>query len=376
VANDAKIVIIGAGVVGLAIAYELSKKYSDIFILEKNRSFGQETSCRSSEVIHSGIYYPKNSLKAKLCINGRKMLYQFCDENNISYRKCGKLIIANSKEEIVKLDPIMQQAQLNGVDEVIKLNKDEISKIEPNIKAEAALFFSETGIFDSYGFMKELEIKAIHNHVEIVYESEVVGLSKEAKGYKLSVKEKNGSKFIFSSDIVINAAGLNSDKLSKMMGIERTDYKLHYWKGEYFAVGNGKNRLISRLVYPLPEKDITGLGIHATIDLSGGLRLGPNAIYLKDRELDYGVEKNHQKDFYKAAKQYMPFLNGEDLYPGESGIRPKLQGVGEPFRDFVILEEKEAGFKNYINLIGIESPGLTASLAIASYIKGILIAEA
>lgn len=367
--TDAKITIIGAGVIGLALAYELSKEYDDVFVIEKNKNFGEETSCRSSEVIHSGIYYPRSSLKAKLCVEGRILLYSFCDKYGVGYNKCGKLIIANTDKDIKELDKLKKQASDNGVDGVRKIEKEDIAKLEPNIRANAALFLSETGVVNSYEFMKELEIISINNGVQFVYGSEVKGLNKNDNGYEFVLNEYNSGTFSFTSDIIINSAGLNSDRISNMIGIENFNYDLNYCKGEYFAVGNGKNKLVNRLIYPVPNANLIGLGVHVTIDIDKGLKLGPNTIYLKDKKIDYTVDIAHKDDFFKSARQFLPFLEKEDLYPAYAGIRPKLQKEGDAFRDFIIREEKEKGFKNYFNLIGIESPGLTASLAIAKYVS-------
>lgn len=370
--NDAKITIIGAGVVGLAIAFQLSKKYDSIFVVEKNNNFGEETSARSSEVVHSGIYYPSNSLKTKLCIEGRKLLYDFCDEFDVNYNKCGKLIIAVTEEDIEKLDVIEKQAFDNGVDNIRKISREEVLELEPNIEALGALLVSDTGVVESYGFMKELENNSKTNGVEFVYGSKVHKLDKKDIGYSIILKENDGSLFNFTTDILINAAGLNSDLISNMVGIDNLDYDLHYCKGEYFAVGNGKNKLVKRLIYPVPNPNLTGLGVHVTIDVDKGLKLGPNAIYQEENILDYTVDNNHVDDFYQSAKRFLPFLEKEDLYPAYAGIRPKLQGPEDSFRDFVIREEKEIGYKDYFNLIGIESPGLTASLAIGKYVSELI----
>ncbi len=370
--NDAKITIIGAGVVGLAIAYQLSKKYDNIFVVEKNRIFGEETSSRSSEVIHSGIYYPANSLKKRLCIEGRKLIYEFCEENDVVYNKSGKLIIAVTKDELLQLERLKKQAIANGVDGMKELSIEEIAVLEPNITAIGALWLQETGVLDTYGYMKELEKQATKNGVQFVYGTEVQKLKKIDTGYSISLKEYDDTTYSFTSDIVINAAGLQSDTISQLLGIDEPDYELQYCKGEYFAVGNGKNLLVKRLIYPVPNPNLTGLGIHVTIDVDKGLKLGPNAVYLNGRDIDYGVDSSQRDAFFESAKRFLPFLEKQDLYPAYSGVRPKIQKPGESFKDFVILEEKARGFPDYFNLIGIESPGLTASLAIGNYINELI----
>lgn len=369
---DVNITIIGAGVIGLAIAAELSNTYKNIFVLERNTKFGQETSSRNSEVIHSGIYYTTNSLKAKLCVEGRKKLYDYCDQKGILYNKCGKLIVATNKEEEKQLEGILAQSQANGVDDGQLIGKDKILELEPHIKAQAAIYFPSTGIIDSHGLMKQLETDAIVDGVEFAYATEVIGIQKISKSdnvnYRIEVKEQQGS-YSFTSNMVINAAGLYADTIAAMVGIVSPNYKQHYWKGEYFGIGNGKNKLINRLIYPVPNKNTTGLGIHATIDLNGGVKLGPNAIYLNNNTIDYTVDKNHSRDFYLSARRFMPFLQENDLHPDQAGIRPKLQQPGDIARDFIIAEESNKGFYGFINLVGLESPGITACLAIGVYLK-------
>lgn len=290
--SDFNITIIGAGVVGLSIAAELSKTFENIVVVEKHPKYGQETSSRNSEVIHSGIYYPTGSLKAKLCLEGNKLLYEYCDKKDIAYKKCGKLIVATNAQEVKLLDRILEQSQINGVIDGQKITKEEVCNIEPHVKAEAALHFPSTGIVDSFELMKQLQSEAINNGVIFAYASEIIAISKGGNYYKLTVKESQDN-FIFSSNIVINAAGLHSDKIASLVGINTPKYELHYWKGEYFGVGNGKNKKLSRLIYPVPNKNTTGLGVHATIDLSGGLKLGPNSIYIKEKIEDYSVDKNN-----------------------------------------------------------------------------------
>ena len=373
--TDINICIIGAGVVGLAIAAELSKEYTDVFVVEKNLKFGQETSSRNSEVIHSGIYYPTNSLKASLCVQGRKLLYEYCDLKGIAYNKCGKLIVANSTEEENQLHAILKQSQINGVDDGELISKSQIELLEPHINARTALYFPSTGIIDSHGLMKQLETDGAINGTQFAYGSEVVAIKKlveEGKTfYQVDVEEQAGN-YSFTTNVVINAAGLYADVIAEMVGIRDKKYQLHYWKGEYFGVGNGKNKMIKHLIYPVPNKNTTGLGVHATIDLNGGVKLGPNAVYMNDKVIDYSINKDNLNAFYKSAVKFLPFLEETDLHPDQTGIRPKLQMPGDAARDFIITEEKNNGFPNFINIIGLESPGLTASLGIARMIRGII----
>ena len=370
--NDVNITIIGAGVVGLAIAAKLSERYQNIFVIDKNRSFGQETSSRNSEVVHSGIYYPTGTLKAKFCVEGRKMLYSLCDKENIPYRKCGKLIVATNDSEVDELHNLLNKGKENNVTDLSILNKEQLNELEPNVAGIKALFSPSTGIIDTHSLMKYFIAQSTINGVEFSYLSNVNSISKLNEGYEINVNDPNGENFSFTSGIVINSAGLEADIIAKMVGINDPDYKIYFCKGEYFSVNPPKNRLVSRLIYPVPLKNLTGLGVHATVDLGGGLKLGPNTIYLNRNEYDYKVDESHLIEFYNSAKKYLPFLEKDDLSPDQAGIRPKLQGPGQEYRDFIINEESGRGFSGFINLIGIESPGLTASMAIADYVDKIV----
>ncbi len=368
---DFDITIIGAGVVGLAIAAKLSQENNKLVVVEKYEKFGQETSSRNSEVIHSGIYYPQNSLKAELCILGRKKLYEFCDKFDIPFKKCGKYIVATNEQERKKLNDIVSNAKKNGIENARIIEKAEIKKAEPNVNAFAAAFFADSGIIDSHSFMKKLETQILNNKADIAYNSEVKAIEKIKEGYKIIVNDEN-SDFSFTSKTVINAAGLFADKISSMIGLDNPKYKIYFWKGEYFSVGNGKNKMINSLIYPVPG-DKASLGIHTVSDLGRGLKLGPNATFIPDNIVDYKVNSEKKQAFYESVKKFLPFIEIDDLFPDQAGIRPKLTANNKEFRDFIIKNETNAGFKNFINLIGIESPGLTASLAIAEYVKSIII---
>lgn len=361
--EKANITIVGAGVIGLGIAYELSKVYKDIFVIEKNSSFGQETSSRNSEVIHAGLYYPKDSLKAKTCIEGRHLLYEFCLKNKIAHKKIGKLIVALDHNEVKDIENLYKRGLENGVEDLKLLSKAEVKDYEPYVEAQAAIYSASTGILDSHGLMKNLALQFKNKDGQIVYNTEFVGIDKTSGGFIITVNDKREGNFRFFTRIFINCAGLNSDKVAKAIGINKKDYKLKYCKGDYFRVHNHKARFISRLIYPVPKVDRAGLGIHATLDLGGGLRLGPDDEYID--KVDYSIDESKKFIFYENAKKFLPFINLEDLTPDTSGIRPKLQGPQEDFRDFIIEDETKQGFSGFINLIGIESPGLTSCLSIA-----------
>ena len=242
---EADITIIGAGVIGLAIAEEMSKEYKNVFLLEKNPSFGQETSSRNSEVIHAGIYYTKDSLKAKLCIEGKNVLYDYCRKYEVPFNNCGKLIVATSEEEIGIIEGIRQTALKNGVDLEV-YDRDQISELEPNIFALKALFSPSTGIVDSHALMKQYETNAVNNGCQIVYGSEVTGIEHLNEGYRITLLDSDKKIYSFASGIVINSAGLTSDKVAEMVGIHDNKLKIMFCKGEYFRVNPPKNRLIKQ----------------------------------------------------------------------------------------------------------------------------------
>ena len=371
--DEVDILIIGAGVIGLAIAKELAEEKNNLLLVEKNKSFGQETSSRNSEVIHGGMYYPCDTLKAKLCVEGRRLLYELCKKNNIPYKKTGKLIVAIEKEETSSLDELLKQGKNNGVEGLRLINQKELFSLEPNLKGISALYSPETGIIDSHRLMQYFLDSAKNNGAMIVFNSEAIAIEKISTGYKISVK--NGAEITeIKAQAVINCAGLDSDMVAQMAGmdIKKCNYQLHYCKGQYFRVNGNKSRLIQNLVYPIPKPKRGGLGIHATLDLSGGLRLGPDDEYLDGRDKDYIVNSSKRPDFYNSARGFLPFLEEIELQPDTSGIRPKLQAQNEAFRDFVIKEEANRGLPGFFNLIGIESPGLTASPAIAKMLKNMI----
>ena len=366
---DTGITIIGAGVVGLAIAEKLSEEYNNVFLIEKHSSFGQETSSRNSEVIHAGIYYTRNSLKAKLCVEGKQLLYEYCKKYDVPFKNCGKLIVATSVEEIEVIKGIRQTAIKNGVDDLLILGKEKIAELEPNIFALEAIFSPSTGIVDSHSLMKQYETNAVNNGCQIVYGSEVTGISKLKKGYKITLLDADKKNYSFTTNIVINSAGLTSDLVSGMVGISDEKLKILFCKGEYFRINPPKNHLISRLVYPVPHQNMEGIGIHVTIDMAGGVKLGPDVKYLESNIYDYKLTSSKQEAFFRSARKFLPFLEFDDISPEMAGIRPKIQKPGEPLRDFYIMEESSRGYPGFINLIGIESPGLTSSLAIAEYVN-------
>lgn len=362
------ITIIGAGIVGLAIAKELSEKYpdKDIVVLEKHDSYGQETSSRNSEVVHAGMYYTPGSLKAKLCVEGRKILSDICQSNNILLRKLGKIIVATKDEELRQLDELKKKGEANGVEGLEIIGVDKIRQLEPNVKAIAALHSPITGVIDSHNIMKYFYQKAKDNGVMFLFSGQVTGVSGQGDKYMVQIGDEE-----METRMVINAAGLFSDKIAAMVGIDidKTGYRLHYLKGEYFAYCRGRSSicpLVNGLVYPTPQKGNKSLGIHTLVDPGGSIKFGPNAYPVET--IDYPVVAEHRSAFYESIITYLPDVKLEDLSPDQSGIRPKLTMKDGKEPDFIIKED----LPGFINLIGIESPGLTSAPAIAKYVAGLV----
>ena len=364
---QADITVIGAGVIGLAVAAEVVGENREVFVLEKNDAFGQEISSRHSGVIHSGIYYTEGSLKAKMCVAGNRILHELCKKHGIGYKRLGKLLVAADEEEAGELQTLLGRGRRNGAPDLRMLSKQDLKKLEPNVSGVAAILSPSTGIIDSHELMKYFVGQAKGKGAQVVYQTKVIGIEKIVDEYMVTVEDSTGN-FSFNTRLLINCAGLYSDKVAGLAGIDTVEagYQLHYCKGEYFSVGGGKNNMVKELVYPVPSPKLTGLGVHVTLDLDGRMRLGPSAEYVDS--IDYTVDSQHKSSFYNAARRLLPFIEYDDLEPEMAGIRPKLQEPGGEVRDFIIREESDRGLPGFIDLIGIESPGLTASPAIAGYV--------
>jgi L-2-hydroxyglutarate oxidase LhgO len=365
--DEVNITIIGAGIIGLAIAAELSVTYDNIIVIEKHTRYGQETSSRNSEVIHSGIYYPYDSLKANLCVKGAEDLYEICSDYSIPFMKLGKMIVACNQSEIETLEDLLEKGIKNNVNDLVLLDKREIRKKEPHINAKAALYSPNTGVVDSHSLMKHFYDVADDNGVLFAFNSELNRLSREKVGFIAGIRQDD---YMFMSKIVVNCAGLYSDCIAEIAGIDihKNRYKLKFCKGSYFSYD--KLSPVKMLIYPVPHDELVGLGVHATLDLGGRLRFGPDTEYVD--VINYKVDPNKKESFYNGAKKIISGLDRDAFIPDMAGIRPKLQGPGEKTRDFVIREESDKGLSGLINLIGIESPGLTASPAIAKMVARII----
>lgn len=362
---DFDLTIVGAGVVGLALSDRLSKTFGRVLVIDKEPGYGQGVSSRNSEVIHGGLYYPEGSLKARLCVAGRERLYRFCRAHRVPHRRCGKLIVATCGEEAGELDRLQANAAACGVTELTRLTGAEVRKMEPAVRAEEALFSPCTGIVSAHGLMRKLFARAKKRGTLFSFETEAVGVAKEAHGSRLTVRYRDGRTESVTTGLLINAAGLFSDGVAGLMGVPPAEAALFWWKGEYAALDLPAGSLRT-LVYPVPEKANAGLGTHVTVGLDGSLRLGPNALYLPEKKEDYRVDPAHLTDFFRAARRYLDGLTPARLRPDMAGIRPKRQRPGDPVKDFLIHSDPRRG---HVHLIGIESPGLTAALAIAEEVE-------
>ncbi|GAN77949.1 NAD(P)/FAD-dependent oxidoreductase [Acidisphaera rubrifaciens] len=352
-------VIAGAGVIGIAVARALAHAGREVLVLEAAEGIGTETSSRNSEVIHAGIYYPRDSLMARFCVAGRRALYAFCRDRGVPHARCGKLIVATDAEEAARLDGILARAEANGVEGMRRLSGAEARALEPALACTAALLSPQTGILDSHAYMLALQGEAEAAGAAFVFHSPVRGGAVAGDG--LTIEAGGAETLALRCRLFINAAGLHAPALARRitgMPADRVpDAK--YAKGSYFTLAG--RAPFSRLIYPVPVPG--GLGVHLTLDLGGQARFGPDVEWV-DR-IDYTVDPRRADGFYAAVRRYWPDLRDGALQPGYAGIRPKIVPKGAPGQDFVLQGPAAHGVPGLINLFGIESPGLTASLAIA-----------
>ncbi len=370
---DFDIIICGAGVVGLAIAQELSSEYSCL-VIDKEDNFGQATSSRNSEVIHAGLYYPPNSLKSKLCIEGNRLLYDWCNYYKIPHKKIGKYLTAISNDQIFRLEEIYNNAIQSGATGISWVTKQDFMEIEPNIVCNKAVYSQNTGIIDSHAFMYSLESVALSKKCTFLYSHKMVNFQKSDDYLIVELQDKDGSFYSVSTKHFINCAGLYSDIIAEMTGLDirSKDLILEYWKGHYYKLVPSKANLASHLIYPVVPKNSSGLGIHLTKDLNGYIKFGPDSVYDNSKTESYILFDDFKQKFFSTISTYLYDIKENDIDFDQIGIRPKLNTKYLPYRDFYICNTLNNLSNSIINLIGIESPGLTSSLAIAKYVYSLL----
>ena len=358
--------IIGAGVIGLAIARRVAMAGHEVVVLEATEAIGTGISSRNSEVIHAGIYYPEESLKARLCVPGNKALYGFLDSHGIPFKRLGKLIVATDDDEMPALDGLEAKARANGVDDLVRLSEDEARDMEPALRLAGALLSPSTGIFDSHAYMLALRGDAEDAGAAIALSSPLENGTVSSDG--ITVRVGGADPMELRCRHFINAAGLGAQAVAaSIQGLPaETIPPLYFAKGNYFTFA-GKSPF-ERLIYPVPGPE--GLGVHSSVDLGGQCKFGPDVEWVDAP--DYDVDPGRAEKFYAAIRRYWPDLADGALQPGYAGVRPKLAPEGQPAADFTILGPETHGIPGLVNLFGIDSPGLTSSLAIADHVSGIL----
>jgi len=361
-------VVIGAGVVGLACARTLAIAGHDVIVLERADIIGTETSSRNSEVIHAGIYYAKDSNKARLCLKGRNMMYDFCESHGVNYKRCGKLIVATDAAQLEQLESIRRQAEINHVNDLTYVSADEVREMEPNVTCTGALLSPSTGLVDSHGLMLAYQGVAEEHGAMVAFNAPVESGEVTKDGIILRVGGDSPMEII--CDHLVNAAGLYAQPISRSItGIPADTIPGQFFaRGVYFTLGGGKPPF-TRLIYPMPDP-LGGLGVHVTIDLGGQVKFGPDVEWIDS--IDYTVDPNRGEKFYESIRKYWPALPDGALQPGYAGVRPKIHPKGSHSNDFMIQAQDEHGIKGMVNLYGIESPGLTSSLAIAEDVAQML----
>ena len=365
---DIECVVVGAGVVGLATARALAQAGVEVLVVEQAAMIGSGTSSRSSEVIHAGIYYPANSLKAKLCVQGKHLLYEYCQANGVAHARLGKLVVATNEEEKGTLSGIIEKARANGVDDMQWLDQAQAQALEPALRCTAALLSPSSGIVDSHGLMLAYQGDAENAGAQCVFHSPLIHARVlQPEGFEVSF---GGSDPItLSCKMLVNAAGLNAPMLANR--IEGLDPKFvpqaYMCKGSYFSL-QGKAPF-RHLIYPVPQR--AGLGVHLTLDLGGQAKFGPDTQWITEE--NYDIDPSRGDSFYEAVRRYWPELRDGALQPDYTGIRPKISGPDEPAADFMISDASHHHINGLVNLFGIESPGITSSLALALHVKSALL---
>ena len=362
-------IVAGAGAIGLSVARALATAGREVLVIESEPVIGTGVSSRNSEVIHAGLYYPPDSLKARLCVAGREKLYRFCAERGVVHRRLGKLVVATRSSQEAKLDSIMTNALACGVRDLRRISGREAGALEPQLECVGAILSPSTGVVDSHGLMLALQGEAQAHGAQFAFNAEIDGGEITKQGVEIEVRDRGGGeRFSLEARSFVNAAGLGAPKLARSIrGFPESAVPRSYLaRGSYFALTGSSP--FSRLVYPVPVEG--GLGVHLTLDLAGRARFGPDVEWVE--EIDYRVDPRRADAFYAEIRRYWPSLPDDSLTPAYAGVRPKISGPGEPAADFRIDGPRQHGVSDLVNLFGVESPGLTACLAIADMVQDML----
>jgi len=370
VSVDVDVVVVGGGVVGLACGAALARRGRRVVVLERHGGLARETTSRNSGVIHAGIYYPAGSLKAQLCVEGRERLYARCARENLPHRQFGKLIVASQESEVRVLEDLRAKGTANGAPGLELVDGAEVTRREPCVRAVAGLSSPRTGIVDPHELCLSLAAELEREGGTLLLHNTLEAIERVPNGFRVRARAEGESAASVVSAALVNAAGLGADRVAELAGVDvdAAGYRQHPCKGDYFALAPSAPLRFAGLVYPV--HGTAGLGVHVTLDLGGRVRFGPDAHYVD--AIDYAIDPAKAGEFAEAAGRYLPGLRAEWLTPDQSGIRPKLQAPGEAFRDFAIAEESARGLPGLVNLLGIESPGLTAALAIGERVSDLL----
>jgi L-2-hydroxyglutarate oxidase LhgO len=376
--SDVDCTIVGGGIVGCAIADAATARGLSTVLLEMEDGCGRGTTSRNSEVAHGGMYYPTGSLKARCCVAGRRALKAFCAEAGVGYRELGKLIVAVEDAEVAHLEELYERGCANGVEDLELLDAAQVARLEPQVRAVAALHSPRTGILDAEGAARAYARRAAERGAQVMTGARVTGLERGAGGWRVKVEPVGAARqegWSHTSRLVVNAAGLWADRVAALAGVDvdARGWRLHLTKGNYFSVDSAHAGRVSRLIYPVPPASGSSLGVHVCLDLGGQMKLGPDLERLpadpRDAGFDYRVAPDRAESFFEGAVRFLPWLRREDLAPSMSGLRPKIAPSG--FGDFVV--QRESGpWEGLVNLVGIESPGLTSAPALAERTAALL----
>lgn len=364
--------VLGAGLIGLAVAQALARAGRTVLLVETLSRPAQVTSSRNSQVLHAAIYYPAESWKARLCLRGTVSLPAWCEAHGVPHRRVGKLIVATDAQQEEELGRLLAQGRANGVPHLEPVDAAFVKRLEPDVRATAALWSPDTGILDAHALAASFLQEATDHGATLALRHHFEHGERAATGYRLWLRGPEGEAMSVDSLTVVNAAGLHADTVAQAFGLDldALGYRQHWVKGRYCRV-KARGR-VTHLVYPVPGRGLAGLGVHLTVGLDGDVRLGPDVEPLEERREDYSVPESLASLFQAAAVAYLPWLTAEDLAPDQAGIRPKLSRPGEASRDFVIAEETAQGLPGLVTLAGLESPGLTASLEVAEEVARLI----